>query len=281
MPILYEAVRSIHFWAGTGQTVDVGSGSTVTVIAGSGIVNVGGLDRRLDNFAGLVTVVGRDGSSGPVVNLDNRLGTGMLYTVGPEGVQFRGLGTSADGRVMFNGVAKVVLQGGASADLFKMEGTPAAAVRVEAGGGADRLDYTAYPTGVVVNLGAGVATGLDAGVVGVEHVTGSAGDDHLVGDDAANSLHGGEGDDRLEGLGGDDVLSGGLGDDWLSGGDGRDSLYATAALVSGAGSDTLIGGPGADRLFAGDGIGDDHLDVAEDALWDLEFDPDDTLTGGP
>ena len=80
---------------------------------------------------------------------------------------------------------------------------------------------------VAVDLGAGTASGGDAGsdvLVEVEHLEGSAHADVLTGDGGAN---------RLLGAGGNDTLDGGAGADWLEGGAGAD------ALTGGAGEDTV------------------------------------------
>jgi Ca2+-binding RTX toxin-like protein len=118
--------------------------------------------------------------------------------------------------------------------------------RLDGGLGTDIADFSGAPGPMVVDLGAGTATGegTDA-LVGVEGVIGSAFDDRITGDGAANMLKGGDGNDTLIGKGGNDSLLGDAGDDLLSGGPGDD------ALTGEGGDDYLIGGAGNDRLFGG------------------------------
>jgi len=78
------------------------------------------------------------------------------------------------------------------------------------------------PTGVVVNLPLGTATGLTGGIAQIHNVIGSAGDDILVGN----------------------------GGNILDGGHGRD------LLIAGASASTLLGGAGDDLLIAGTTIYD-------------------------
>jgi serralysin len=106
------------------------------------------------------------------------------------------------------------------------------------GGGVDTYDFTAYTTGLRININPGawtitssaqlaqlgdghVARGnianayLYAGSVAslIEKVKGGAGSDKIVGNVIGNKLEGGRGNDKLLGGLGDDVLKGGSGND--------------------------------------------------------------------
>ncbi|HND54958.1 MAG TPA: calcium-binding protein, partial [Pirellulaceae bacterium] len=116
---------------------------------------------------------------------------------------------------------------------------------------ADLLDYSAYTTGVSVDLvgagSSGTATNIFGGLVydstgnGIERVIGTALADALLGDDDRNVIVGGAGDDLLRGGGGIDVVDAGAGNDTLriagneaefdqlSGGDGVDRLVNVGA----------------------------------------------------
>jgi len=85
-------------------------------------------------------------------------------------------------------------------------------------GGNATLDYSAYTTGVYVNLATSEATNIAGGVYGIPNVVGGAGDDILVGDDSGNYLAGGPGRDLL--IGGGAGYSGAA--DYLVGGEGED-----------------------------------------------------------
>jgi serralysin len=119
--------------------------------------------------------------------------------------------------------------------------------------GADVMDYSGSPDGVVVDLAAQRAHKDGYGNVDqlydLANVVGSAFEDLIVGDAAANVLRGGAGRDVLIGRGGDDVLYGG-------------EVLANE----------LYGGPGDDRYIvevAGDTIvelPDEGSDAVETAL---------------
>jgi hypothetical protein len=104
---------------------------------------------------------------------------------------------------------------------------PSGVGRVELHGsqGINTLDYSAYPTGVTVNLASGQATGF-AVISGIRNVIGSAFADQLIGDAQDNVLVGRGGDDVLSGGAGRDILIGGTGADQLDGGEGEDLLVA-------------------------------------------------------
>eukprot|EP00764_Aduncisulcus_paluster_P006222 gnl/Carplike_NY0171/2108_a2834_397.p1 GENE.gnl/Carplike_NY0171/2108_a2834_397~~gnl/Carplike_NY0171/2108_a2834_397.p1 ORF type:complete len:1139 (+),score=186.77 gnl/Carplike_NY0171/2108_a2834_397:2756-6172(+) len=80
----------------------------------------------------------------------------------------------------------------------------------------DTLDYSAYDSGVTVDLSAEQASGFSQ-VTGFRHVTGSNYDDSLSGDASANTLSGGQGNDIVTITAGGDALSGGEGFDTLLG----------------------------------------------------------------
>jgi Ca2+-binding RTX toxin-like protein len=152
------------------------------------------------------------------------------------------------------------LLGGQSDDVFRFSdgASLAPGSRIDGGGGIDLLDYTAYTTGVVVNLSLGSTTGVPGGVLSLENVTGGQAGDSLTGDDGPNVLRGGPGDDPLiDGRGGADELYGEAGDDGavgLLGGTGDD------LLVGGLGDDMNVdGGAGADIYRLVDGDGSDSL----------------------
>jgi len=120
-----------------------------------------------------------------------------------------------------------------------------------AGGGSDRLDFSALTTGVTVNLTSDTATATMANrtvktstaggssSANIDNVTGGSGADRLTGNAAANSLSGGAGIDTLAGGAGNDTLIGGADND----------LYQFAP-ASAAETDTVseLAGGGSDRL---------------------------------
>jgi hypothetical protein len=108
--------------------------------------------------------------------------------------------------------------GGKGADRFVFANGAGVSGALQGGAGTDTLDYSAYTTGVLVDLLTGKATGAAGGISGFENVTGGSGNDILVGDAGNNVLKGGAGRDLLIGGLGADTLDGGADDDLLIGG---------------------------------------------------------------
>jgi Ca2+-binding RTX toxin-like protein len=125
------------------------------------------------------------------------------------------------------GPGTVHVLGGSGGNVFKMNSAPASfSMSLDGGSGRNTLDYSAYGSGVTVNLQNGTATGL-AGIRRIQNVVASRFDSTLIaGSD--NSI--------LIGLGGNDTLQAGSGRDILIGGQGRS---------------TLIGGPNQDIFISG------------------------------
>ena len=107
------------------------------------------------------------------------------------------------------------------------------------GAGEDVVDYRASPSGVTIDLAAGVASGGHAEgdrIAGVEHVIGSEHDDHITGDAGANRLAGGGGNDRLTGGAGRDrfIFGSGNGEDIIHDfADGEDQIDLTGVGLAG------------------------------------------------
>ncbi len=162
-------------------------------------------------------------------------------------------------------------------------GGPRVFLTIWDGGGVDTYDFSAYATGVKVDLAPGawstastaqlaylgsgkVARGNIANallyqnntVSLIENATGGSGNDVIVGNQAANTLRGGDGKDSLDGQTGNDTLYGGLGDDVLAGGAGDDSQFGEA------GNDTIQGGDGNDTGDGGDGNDTITLEAGND-----------------
>jgi Ca2+-binding RTX toxin-like protein len=117
--------------------------------------------------------------------------------------------------------------GGTGNKSFALQ-TPPTGVQlsIDGGGGTNWLDYSAYTTGVSVNLAAGTATDL-AAIRNIQNVAGGTGNDTLIGGSA------------------NDILVGGGGNDYLQGGSGRN------LLIAGNGQTQLVGGPQDDLLVGG------------------------------
>lgn len=149
----------------------------------------------------------------------------------------------------------------------ELEGSPGDDT-MDGGPGRDSLQFNLAPSGVVVDLGAGTATGQGTDVVlGLEDVVGTLFADEIRGDDGPNVVDGAFGEDVVAGAGGDDVLYGDRGDDALSGGDGDDVLdpgLGDDQSNGDAGNDHLWSTPGTDAHDGG--AGRDLLDFSLEAV---------------
>jgi hypothetical protein len=120
------------------------------------------------------------------------------------------------------------LNTGSGNDIVTMGAGGVVSGVLDGGLGNNTLDYSAYTTGVTVDLLAGTATGT-GGVANIHNVTGSPFNDTITGDNAG---------DVLSGNGSKDALVGGTGNDTFL-------LSVTQALgttvTGGGGSDTLVG----------------------------------------
>jgi hypothetical protein len=157
-------------------------------------------------------------------------------------------------------------------------------------GGTNTLDYSAYTTGVTVNLTTDIASGT-SGVANIQNVVGSPSNDTITGNAAGNTLSGGGGTDVLNGGSGADAfilaanqgalttVTGGGTDDTLRGADIANTWTITGANagnvngIAFTGIARLIGGTSTDafRFTTGNvsgtvngGGGTDALDYSAD-----------------
>jgi hypothetical protein len=103
---------------------------------------------------------------------------------------------------------------------------------LDGSGGNDTLDFSAYTTGIWVDLGNGDISDIytwapliAGGISSVENFRAGSGNDYLIGNSKANVLDGGAGDDYIFGGAGNDHLYSGSGYNYLDGGDGFDTGY--------------------------------------------------------
>jgi hypothetical protein len=150
------------------------------------------------------------------------------------------------GNVTFVGFGNLV--GGSAANTFKISNGKGVTGSINGGPGTSNvLDYSAWTTGVTVNLATGAATGIAGGVSHFNIVNGGSGNDVLTG---------GAGTDILRGNGGNDTLTGGSGNDVLIGGTGNDTISmplsgGRSILIGGTGTSTLTGGQAGDIIIGG------------------------------
>jgi hypothetical protein len=209
-PLRYSALGMDFYLGGGGNTVTVlgANGGLLTVHGNTGPDHVT-VAIANDLFAHTVRF---EGQAGDTLTIDDSARTaGYRYTLTDSAV------ARVRTTIQYVGVDSVLLKGTQGDDTFQIVGTPGVPLTLYGLAGANTLDYSAYPTGVVVNLSTGTATGL-AGIANIANVVGSAFDDVLVGDAGNNALTGGAGRDLLIGGQGADQLDGGAGDDILIGG---------------------------------------------------------------
>ncbi|NRF69849.1 S8 family serine peptidase [Aquincola sp. S2] len=160
---------------------------------------------------------------------------------------------------------------------------------LDGGSGSDSSFYSDAVAGVVVDLGAGSASG-GAGndrLISIENAWGSSFDDRLLGGAGDNELYGGPGADHLDGGAGDDSLAGGEGDDTLVGGLGSDFAdysFAPGAVVVDLARGEARGADGHDTLSSIEDVFgsffDDTLIGSSDRNLFIGSFGDDTIDGG-
>jgi hypothetical protein len=178
-----------------------------------------------------------DVTAAPVMRIDAGNGTNTL--MGPNQAMtwtVSAANSVAMGTLKFSHMQNLV--GGSASDVFKFEPRGSLPGTINGGGGGDWLDYSAFASGVAVNLsGAAVngvpansATGVSGGVFNVANVRGGSGNNVLIG-------------------GGGNILVGGAGNDVLIDTDSGSAATGGSLLIGGAGSDTLTGGAAGDILI--------------------------------
>jgi hypothetical protein len=136
--------------------------------------------------------------------------------------------TTAGVTINFSGIEN--LTGGVARDDFRILPTGSLSGNISGAGGINSIDYSAWTTGVNVNLSQttnGNATGVTGLLSNFRIVIGGSGNDNLLGHGTLpNVLVGNAGNDQLTGGSGRDILIGGTGTDTLSGLAGEDLLIA-------------------------------------------------------
>ncbi len=263
-----------HFGT-SGQTYLVGaSGAGSRLIRGDQtVVYFSGLDRMILNgtpFDDTLTIESHAGSAALQFNAGTANDSDQL--IGPNRLNTWNVGPTTywklNGNIEFRNVE--ILTGGSQSDHFIFAAGAQVQGRVAGAGGVDTLDYAAYVTPVIVDLGLNYAMNIgvyggDNGslpgnnplsilamsllpitnVTGIENVIGGISNDRLTGNALGNVLRGGPGSDTLIGAEGVDLLLGEGDNDTLDGGAGRDFL------IGGLGADKLFGGSDDDLLIGG------------------------------
>ena len=223
------------FWVDNGATL------TISAEQSEFLVN-----SRIENN-GTVRIIGTDGSDTIIVNDGN----------------YEMLGGAGDD-TLYGGNGDDKLYGGDGEDwLYGQLGDDF----LDGGDGFDRIDFRGSSAAVVVDFGAGTASGSAIGtdeVVNIERAIGSDFDDSLNGSTAGESFTGGLGNDAIDGAGGNDsvwygrsnaAVSVDLASGVVTGGEGNDQLASIEAVTGSNFADTLLGSDGNDWLYP-DALGD-------------------------
>ncbi len=223
-----------------------GDQSVSVVFDGTGISGVDGVGEianmeifTIDMGAGSDTLSFRNSTVGVSVDLTAGTGSGFASIAGVENVD----GSNLDNVLTGNSDANI-LRGFGGNDTF-IATVDDAADTFSGGGGSDTADYSAYTTGLSVDLsqisvivgGSGTTAATSDTITGVFNFIGGSGNDIIIGRGGTNDLRGGAGNDTIGGSLGVDTLTGGADDDTFLFTDVRDSR--------GNGMDTILDFEGA------------------------------------
>lgn len=131
-------------------------------------------------------------------------------------------------------------------------------VKVNGGGGDDRIDASRFGSAHRLQAAAGAGDDTIIGGAGDDHIIGQRGNDHLIGGDGDNFLSGGIGNDVVVGGSGDEFLYGGPGNDFITdtaggediiyGHDGNDTIVIERTAADAEGEFYLVGANGNDTI---------------------------------
>lgn len=192
------------------------------------VVDLGYVFGVIDGGAGTNTVVGPNRAVTWTIDAAN----GGSFSNGVRNQTFAHMTNLTGGNAVdqFNfrsgGNISGPINGGSGNDRFIFNSGAGTTGSIAGGVGIDTLDYTAFTTGVTVNLVWSTASQVIGGAFSMENALGGSGNDNLTGNSSSNLFVGGAGNDNLTGNGGRDILFGGSGADTLNGGSGEDLLLA-------------------------------------------------------
>ncbi|MCZ6665845.1 MAG: FecR domain-containing protein, partial [Gammaproteobacteria bacterium] len=155
---------------------------------------------------------------------------------------------------LFGGAGADTLLGGAASDL--LEGAGSGDV-LDGGGGFNTISYLTSPSGVIIDLRSGAASGGDAAgdtivLDTIQGVIGSNFDDTIGGDAANNVLDGAEGNDTLSYATSPTGVTVDLGA-FTATGDGDDFVIGFENVIGSANADVITGDAGANIIDSGAG----------------------------
>ena len=186
-------------------------------LAGNDILNASTGNDIIDGGIGLDTYSLSATTADAIINLSTNTSssaqTGLDTLLGIETV----IGGAGNDNIT-DGAGASNLQGANGNDVFVMTNDNARDI-LRGGNGIDSLDYSAFVTDLVINLGgtndilgSGTAGNLD-NINSFQNAIAGSGNDSVLGDTLVNIINGGGGNDSISGGGGADRLTGGTGAD--------------------------------------------------------------------
>lgn len=162
----------------------------------------------INGTSGIDVIVAKGGSD----QINGKGGDDIICADGGNDVVSGGGGVD----IILGSTGNDTLKGGPGGDyLLGQKG----ADTYKGGSDPDTVAFSTSPSPVIVDLGAGTATGEGSDkLFDINVVFGSSFADTLVGDDATNFLYGEDGNDTIRGLGDLDLITPGNGDDSVDGG---------------------------------------------------------------
>ncbi len=211
-----SSVFAVRLHAGNDVMDASGVSNTMQVWVGSGVDNLTG-STGTNTF-----YVPADASTSSVLI---GMSSGSNTLVGPDTDSQWNITTANGGNL--NGVAFSNFQnltGGAGNDVFAFADGQGVTGTVDGGGGSNTLDFSAYSTGLNINLQTGATNAGAASFANVENIIGGAGGDVFVGSAAGGFLVGGSGANTITAGAGRSILIGGGGPNTLTAGSSGDIL---------------------------------------------------------
>jgi Ca2+-binding RTX toxin-like protein len=202
-----------------------------SVVSMSSLASIVGVESILLDLGDGTDTLGYGTSVGnAVVNLTTGFASGFTSALGVDNATG---GNGADNLTGNSGAN--TLSGGAGVDMLVATVDDVRDV-YNGGVGIDTIDYSAYGSGLTIDLALTTAVVTDSGgtagtsdtVTAIENIIGGLGNDTFFGSGVVNRLSGGDGSDTISGNGGNDLLFGGAGNDVLIGGTGVDQLTGEA-----------------------------------------------------
>lgn len=187
--------------------------ATLNGLGGNDSLNGGSGNDSLNGGSGNDTLTGNAGDD--ALNGDD--GNDILNING--GADTADGGAGDDTLILSGNADGSSATGGTGTNLFVIQPGLNGNISLDAQG-IDTLDFSAFNSGIIFNLGMATAQALSGGL----NISAGVNFTNLIGTTFGDNLTGNSLDNTLQGLGGRDTLNGGAGNDILNGGGGMDTV---------------------------------------------------------